>query len=232
MSLVRALPSVLIAEDEAIVALDLRRQLEHYGFQVVAVVGRSEEVVAAVQAHKPTVVLMDVRLRGEVDGVTLAEELFVCEDTPVVFLSAYSDCDIVARAARSGAYGYLTKPVTITALISTLQMAIAKHADLRCRRSDADWLGRAIDAVEFAVIGLEADGSVRFMNRAAAAITGRSLLGVRAATPAWAQTLAALPARLARDDVTLNVGGTCPVAVRAQTFPLPGGGLVCLLWLK
>lgn len=224
--------TVLIAEDEAIVAVDLRRQLEDHAYVVAGVVGRSDEVIAAVQLHRPSVVLMDVRLRGPTDGVTLAEEIFVCEDTPVVFLSAFSDRDIVARAAGSGAYGYLTKPVTMPALLSTLEMAIQKHADLRRRRTDADWLGRAIDAVDLAVIGLEGDGVVRYMNQTAVALAGRSMSEVRGLAPAWTAVLTELPAGPAREGVAVDFGTGGPIIVRARRFPLAAGGSMFLLQVK
>lgn len=229
MNLDRPPSSVLIAEDEAIVALDLRGQLQAHGYTVAALVGRSDEVIPAVQAHRPSVVLMDVRLRGPVDGVTLAEEIFVCEDTPIVFLSAFSDRDIVSRAAQSGAYGYLTKPVTIAALVSTIEMAICKHEDLRRRRQEAEWLGGAIDAVDFAVIGLEPNGDVRFMNRAARAIAGRSLLDARSAPPPWARQIAALPDAVVHGEVVLDFGMAGAVRFRAFKYPVSAGGHICML---
>jgi AmiR/NasT family two-component response regulator len=78
---------------------------------------------------------MDIRLQGPVDGLTVAEELYVCEKTPVVFLTAYSDETTLARAAGTGAYGYLVKPVAPGSLSSTLRMAREKHDELTDRRA-------------------------------------------------------------------------------------------------
>jgi CheY-like chemotaxis protein len=223
--------SILIVEDEAIVAMDLSRQFESHGYVVAAVVGKAAEVLPAVQKHRPSVVLMDVRLRGDVDGVTLAEEVFVCEDTPVVFLSAFSDRDLVRRAAPSGAYAYLTKPVTTAALIATVEMAIHKHEDLRARRSDAEWLLRAFDAVDVAVVGLDPAGEVRFMNRAALALTGSALVEARGGAAAWAAALARLEPT-AHDDPPHPLAfetksGVTNTSVRK--FSLDDGGSVCVI---
>lgn len=223
--------SILIVEDEAIVAMDLSRQFESHGYLVAAVVGKAADVLPAVQKHRPSVVLMDVRLRGDVDGVTLAEEVFVCEDTPVVFLSAFSDRDLVRRAAPSGAYAYLTKPVTTAALIATVEMAIHKHQDLRTRRGDAEWLVRAFDAVDLAVVGLDPAGGVRFMNRAAIALTGSALVEARGGSTSWAARLALL-APTAHDDpphsmVFETTSG--PTNAFVRKFSLDDGGSVCAI---
>jgi FixJ family two-component response regulator len=186
--------SVLIVEDEAVIALDLRRTLESFGYHVTGIVGQSGQVLRAVRAQRPHAVLMDVRLPGTSDGISLAEEIFVCEDTPVVLLTALSDAEIVRRAACCGAYGFLTKPVSYAALTSTLGMAIEKHRDLRARRGDAQWLQRTLDSFDSAVVALDDQGHVRLMNREAMELTGWMLIEARSAAPSWAKQLHALPA--------------------------------------
>lgn len=137
MSLTIRIPSVVLVEDDDIVANALRRQLEHHDFIVAAVVAEDEKVIAAIQQHRPAVVLMDVGIRGSLDGITLAEEILVCEDTPVVLLSGTSDVTLMRRAARSGAYGFLAKPTSGQSIITTLEMAIYKHEELRKARASS-----------------------------------------------------------------------------------------------
>jgi len=223
--------SILIVEDEAIVAMDLSRQFESHGWQVVGVVGKAGEVLPAVQKHRPGVVLMDVRLRGDADGVTLAEEVFVCEDTPVVFLSAFSDRDLVRRAAQSGAYAYLTKPVTTAALIATVEMAIHKHEDLQARRGDAEWLLRAFNAMDVAIVGLDPAGTVRFMNRASIALTGSLLVEAMGGAPAWAAELARLePTDNDHPPHALSLPTkTRTVSALVRKLALDVGGSVCTI---
>ncbi|MFW6067272.1 MAG: response regulator [Myxococcota bacterium] len=123
-------PTVLIVEDEAIVALALRRQLENAGLHVAGMASSGEDAIALARRERPNVVLVDVRLRGAMDGITAGEELYVCEDIPVVYVSAYSDRATLLRATASGAYGYLTKPYSEDILVATLIMTIEKHREL------------------------------------------------------------------------------------------------------
>lgn len=224
------LRSVIVVEDEAVIAMDLRRQLEAQGYRVACVVGKAEAVMPAVQLHRPTVVLMDIRLKGDVDGVVLAEEIFVCEDIPVVLLSAFGDPGIYQRAGLVGAYGYLTKPVTQASLVATLEMAVRKHADLRARRQDALWLGGAFDALDTAIIGLDEDGLVRFMNDAAVQLTGWMLMEAKGTSPPWAVQLASLDVAQARSGVAVALTVRAEARpVRVKRFPMAAGGCLCVI---
>jgi CheY-like chemotaxis protein len=222
------MPSLLIVEDEAIVAMDLREQLALRGFEVRAVVGESEHVIEAVRTQKPSVVLMDIKLEGEVDGVALAEEIFVCEDTPVVFLTAYSDHEILARAARTGAYGFLTKPVTTAALASTLQLAVEKHLALKARRQEAQWLSSAL---EVAAVRIGPDGAVRFMNPAAVRLLRWSPFELEGEPPRWVPELAQLSAVV--DGHNCHELQLCsahgPIDVKVTKYLLKDQSSLCLI---
>ena len=123
--------NVLIVEDDAVIALDLQMQLEQQGYNVIAAVANAADAVAAVGKARPDVAIVDVRIMGDVDGLSLAEELYVCEDVPVVLLTAYADPAFVERALAGGAYGYLTKPYEKGALLVTIALAVEKHRELR-----------------------------------------------------------------------------------------------------
>jgi len=224
-------PSILLVEDEAVIAMALRAELEEKGYRVVAWVSKAEDVIPAVQRDRPTIVLMDIRLKGDVDGVALAEEIFVCEDIPVVFLSAYSDPGLCLRAGQAGAYGYLTKPVREDALVATLDMAVQKHADLRARRDDAQWLGVALNALDHPLVGLDAEGRVRFMNHAATELTGWVLGEAKGERPRWAEQLAEVAPDEAGDarPVALLTRSAAPVPVRVKKLPSKLGGAVCVI---
>jgi PAS domain-containing protein len=175
---------------------------------------------------------MDVRLGGEIDGVTLAEEIFVCEDTPVVFLSAYADQPTSVRAVQSGAYGYLTKPVIIQALISTVGLAIQKHKDLQRCRNDAQILSAAFDALPESVLIVNPQGVVLFLNQAAEALTGWKLHQTRATSPAWADELRrAGESELGRgtfiSTLRHRTGERLPVSARA--IPLRGADVMYVI---
>lgn len=128
---------VLLVENDAQMVTALQRVLDADGFEVVGVAEDSRVVVGLVQELRPDVVLMDIELGGRLDGISLAEEILVCEDTPVVFLSGGDSRENAHRAARSGAYAFLGKPLSNASLVASLRMAVARHAELRVGRENA-----------------------------------------------------------------------------------------------
>ena len=112
---------VLIVEDEPIVALDLKQELEMLGCEVLGVAESADEALVAAGVHRPDLALMDVRIVGSVDGIQTAGLLRAAYQIPVVFLTSYSDETTIARAAREMPYGYLTKPFQSGELKATLQ---------------------------------------------------------------------------------------------------------------
>lgn len=121
---------VLVVEDETIIALDLERMLSRMGYHPVGVVTRFHEVVPAVQRLRPEVVLMDIRLDGEKDGIALAGELYAREPLVVIFVTAFSDAETVERMAHAGAYGCVIKPVDEERLHAAIRLGQAKHREL------------------------------------------------------------------------------------------------------
>jgi AmiR/NasT family two-component response regulator len=129
-------PRVLIVEDEAIIAMDLERMLTHLGCRAVGAVARCRDVLPAVQDLDPDVILMDIRLDGEKDGIELATELYARAPVVIVFVTAFSDPETVERMAHSGAYACVIKPVDEERLHAAIRLAQAKHEELLdCRRS-------------------------------------------------------------------------------------------------
>lgn len=101
---------ILITEDEGIVALDLQSTLEGMGYSVVAVASSGEEAIEKAEKTQPDLVLMDIMLAGDMDGVTAAEQIHDQLHIPVIFLTAYADDHILERAKRAEPYGYIIKP--------------------------------------------------------------------------------------------------------------------------
>src|SRR5881396_2873769 len=102
---------LLIVEDEAIVAMDLQQRLERLGHHVVGTAATGEAAIRRVEETRPDVTLMDIRLKGRMDGVAAAAEIDRRFDTPVVFLTAHSDTQTVQRATATEPFGYVLKPV-------------------------------------------------------------------------------------------------------------------------
>lgn len=164
--------SILIVEDEAIVALDLKTQLEDLGYTVVGIAESAEQALALAREHLPDLTLMDVRLKGEMDGIQAAGVLVKELGAAVVYLTSFSDADTVRRAAQTAPYGYLTKPFDIKELRAAIEVALYKaRMERRLRESDR-WFTSTLRCVQDGVLVTESDGSVRFLNAAAEALTG------------------------------------------------------------
>ena len=165
-------PSILIVEDEAIVALELRLQLQDLGYTVAGVAASGEDAIAAVAQSVPQLILMDVRLQGKIDGIAAAELIGLCHDVPLIFLTSHSDDDTVQRAARTGAYGYLTKPYQIKELRAGIEVALTKSRMERQLREADRWFAHTLKCVADGVIVTDPQACVRFLNPAAEQITG------------------------------------------------------------
>jgi diguanylate cyclase (GGDEF)-like protein len=120
-------PSVLVVEDDAIVAKDIQQTLVELGYQVVAVVRTGRAALRAVGHSQPNLVLSDIRLRGDLDGIELASTIRERYGTPVVFLSSYSDDATLSRIGAAGSYGYLMKPFRNAELRASLELALRRR---------------------------------------------------------------------------------------------------------
>jgi len=118
---------VLIVEDEAIVSMGLRYDLESFGYSVPAEISSGEEAVDLASQLRPDLVLMDIGLSGEMDGIDTATQIRAQIKVPVVYLTAYADQATVERAKLTDPYGYLFKPVDSEQLQIAVEAAIHKH---------------------------------------------------------------------------------------------------------
>lgn len=164
--------SVLIVEDEAIVAADLERQLSDLGYDVLGVADSREQAIELIAQAVPDLILMDIRLRGQRDGIEVAEEIRRNHDLPVIFLTSYSDDETVRRASRTAAYGYLTKPYQIKELRAGIEVALMKSRMEKQLREVDRWFAHTLQCVSDGVIVTDLDGRIRFVNPAAEQLTG------------------------------------------------------------
>lgn len=119
---------VLIVEDDALVGLGLRDQLEKLGHVVVGQASTNEEACALYRESSPDIVLMDIQLKGT-DGIELAVQLLRQKRSPMIVLSAYSDRELVDRASVAGVYGYLIKPASADALQAQMEVAVHRFRE-------------------------------------------------------------------------------------------------------
>ena len=121
-------PRALIVEDETLIAEELRERLSRLGFSVIAVVDTAEEGIAIATRECPDLVLMDIRLKGEKDGVQATKEIHDQVDVPIVYLTAYSDQLTVDRVKETEHDAYILKPFQRRELESTIEVAMQRHA--------------------------------------------------------------------------------------------------------
>lgn len=138
-------PKVLIAEDEAIIRLDLKEMLEEEGFSVVGEASDGEAAVRLAREQTPDLVIMDVKMPG-MDGLTAAERIVAEELSAVLILTAFSQRDLVHRAAEAGAIGYLVKPFQKSDLVPAIEVALARNAELAALRRESADLSERLEA--------------------------------------------------------------------------------------
>lgn len=122
-------PRVLIAEDEALIRLDLAEMLREEGYQVVGEAGDGQEAVDLAESLRPDLVIMDVKMPRR-DGIDAAAEIAAKRIAPVVVLTAFSQRELVERARDAGAMAYLVKPFSITDLVPAIEVAVSRFAEL------------------------------------------------------------------------------------------------------
>jgi CheY-like chemotaxis protein len=115
---------ILIVEDEAILAMCLQDKLSDLGYGITAMVSNGEQAVEAAIEFAPDLVLMDIKLNGNIDGIEAARQIRQQSAIPVIFMSAYSDVDTLQRAFLTGPSGYLVKPVRLENLSQELERVL------------------------------------------------------------------------------------------------------------
>jgi PAS domain S-box-containing protein len=164
--------TIMIVEDESIVAEDIRKSLETLGYAVSAVVPSGEKALQQAEKENPDLILMDIVLRGDMDGIDVAEQLKLRFDIPVVYLTAYSDDKKLQRALMTEPYGYILKPFEDRELHTIIEMALYKYRMEKKLKESEQWLATTLRSIGDGVITTDTEGVVTFMNPVAEALTG------------------------------------------------------------
>jgi response regulator NasT len=135
---------VLIAEDEALIRLDLKEMLEEEGYDVVGEAGDGEQAVTLAEQLRPDLVILDVKM-PVLDGISAAERIVAARIAPVVMLTAFSQRELVERAVDAGAMAYLVKPFAKSDLLPTIEVAVARHAQVSALESEVADLGERLE---------------------------------------------------------------------------------------
>jgi len=151
---------ILVVEDEHIVAKDIATRLARRGYEVLSIVGSAEEAIEQAGAHRPDLVLMDIMLKGEMDGIAAADRIRELHDIPVVYLTAYADEKTLQRAKITDAFGYILKPFEERELYITIEMATYKHTIEARLRTSEQWLSATLNSIGDGIIAADTGGNV------------------------------------------------------------------------
>ena len=175
-----AAAQIMVVEDERITAKDIQNALESAGYGVADLVFSGEDAVRKAGELQPDLVLMDIKLEGEMDGIEAATQIRERYDIPVIYLTAYSNEGIVQRAKMTEPagyllkeqFGFLTKPFEESELNTTIEIALYNHKIEKRLRNREQWLAAILKSVSDAVIATDSKGRVKYMNPVAEDLTG------------------------------------------------------------
>ena len=165
---------ILVVEDEGLVARDLELMVKGLGYSVVDVLSSGEEAIEKAQKDKPDLILMDITLRGNMDGIEAAEKIRRLTHIPVIYLTAHTDEATFQRAKVTAPHGYTLKPIEQNELKTVIEMALYKHEMEMKLKEREEWLSTILISIGDGVIATNRGGHVTFMNPIAERLTGWS----------------------------------------------------------
>ena len=166
--------TVLIAEDERLVAEDISSNLKALGYAVCATVTSGKKAIDEANRHAPDIVLMDIVLKGQMDGVEAANQIRIQFDIPVVYLTAHASEEILQRAKTASPFGYIVKPFRKRELRTAIEVALYRHKTEKALKQSEQWLFTALRSIGEGVTAIDSRGCVTFMNPVAQSLTGWS----------------------------------------------------------
>lgn len=164
--------SILVVEDEIIVAMDLERRLKNLGYTVIGAVDSGEEAITFALEKQPDLVLMDIHLKGSVDGISAAEQIKNRLDIPIIYISAYTDGETLSRAKLTEPFGYLVKPFQERELYSTIEMSLYKARTEKQIKENEKLLITVFNSIQDALILTDLRGRIMKLNKRAVVLSG------------------------------------------------------------
>ena len=163
---------ILIVEDEAIIASVIAAALKKFGYEVIEIINSGEAAVTAALEQEPDLILMDIRLQKEMDGITAVERIQEHLDIPVIYLTAYADEPTLERAKKTKPYGYIPKPFQEIELRTTIEMALYKHGfEIKLKESEARFRSLFENSQDVIYIN-DSEGNLLEMNPAGLSLFG------------------------------------------------------------
>jgi two-component system, cell cycle sensor histidine kinase and response regulator CckA len=165
---------ILIVEDDHIIAQDMQERLVEQGYAVPAIAHSGEEAVQKALGTQPDLVLMDIHLAGGIDGIEAARRIQERLSVPIVYLTAHTDADTVARARETSPSAYLVKPYNDRELRTTVEITLDKHRREDRVKQSRGWLAAILGCLGDAVVATDSRGYIKFLNAAAERLIGRT----------------------------------------------------------
>ncbi|MEE9594199.1 MAG: PAS domain S-box protein [Candidatus Hydrothermarchaeales archaeon] len=163
---------ILVVEDDRLLALGIKKNLTRMGYSVSDAVSSGEDAIKKAEKTRPNLVLMDVKLKGKMDGIQAAEKIRERLDIPVVYLTAYADKKTLERAKVTEPFGYLTKPFDNDKLRSTIEIALYRSGMEKKLKESEERFRSVVQAASDAIISADKQGNIVFWNHAAEAMFG------------------------------------------------------------
>lgn len=164
--------NILVVEDEIIVAMDIQNRLRKFGYTVMGLADSGEEAIRKAADDSLDLVLMDIHLKGKMDGVEAAQIIHNVFKIPVIYLTANADESTLNRAKETEPFGYILKPFKEKELKFTIEITLSKHRTEKTLKQNEQWLTTVLKSIGDAVITSDAFGTVTFMNPIAEVLTG------------------------------------------------------------
>lgn len=171
----KAATKILVVEDEAIVAESLRIKLKKMGYIVISTASSGDEAIKKTEEYLPDLVLMDIVLQGEIDGIEAARQIRTNFNIPVIYLTAYSDEKTLLRAKITEPFGYIIKPFKERELQVAIEISLFKYDMERKLKEKNEWFSVTLNSISDGVIATDSKGCVLFMNTIAQSMTGWEL---------------------------------------------------------
>jgi two-component system cell cycle sensor histidine kinase/response regulator CckA len=217
------IPRIMIVEGEGIIAGRLAARLEKMGYEVAGAFGSSEEALENIPRLRPDLILMDIRIKGALDGIDMAAQVRETFDIPVIYLTAHADRETVDRAKTTGAFGVLTKPLQQESLATSIELALQNHKSERHIRQQRAWLETILNTMGDAVVVTDSTGNLQFLNRAGEELTGWTNVAARGKPVASVLPSVDFEARFRADGVAERLpGGTQQNLLSGRQFQLEG----------
>ncbi|MEL7071212.1 MAG: response regulator [Cyanobacteria bacterium J06581_3] len=166
---------IMVVEDESIIALDIKRSLSRLGYVVTGVAASGDAALMKIKENRPHLVLMDIHLKGDMNGIQVSEVIKSDFQLPIIYLTANADSSTFQSAQSTNPHAYLLKPFDEKALGIAVEVALNQHRKAQAVKASEHWYANAFQCLNEAVVATDSEGDIVFMNALAEEMTGTSL---------------------------------------------------------